>query len=735
MKLLGVFSFFVALFFYQTLVFGKLPVPTDTLVGLYHPWRDLYAQTNPRGIPFKNFLITDPIRQQIPWRKMSIDAWKAGRWPSWNPYNFAGVPLDANIQAAVFYPLNILFFLFSFPVAWSILVMIQPLIAGALLYMYLRSLRVSPVSSLLGSFVWSFSGFSIAWMTWGTMMQTAMWLPLILMSLDVIMTTTDRPQLMRGIAWAVVGVVMTMLAGHVQIAFYSLLVAAAYGVWRYRTYSGRVTHPEILMRLLKLGSISILLSSVAWVPLLQFLPQTVRIAAAESFRAEGWFLPWPNLIQFVSPDYFGNPATLNYWGVWNYGEFIGYIGMIPVILATSALFLGKIGSFWSMVVFMGLFFMLPHPITALIDRAHVPLFGVLQPTRLMMVVDLGLAILTAYGLDAFLKGKYKQIVWSCLFVGVCLAGAWMVPLATEHLLVARRNLVLPTLVYILTISLTASSFYLKRGRLVWISAMILVTVFDLFRFGWKFTPFTDPQYFFPKTKVLEFLQSQPKPFRVISLDDRILPPNVTGYYGIETIEGYDPLAPKRFSDFLVVNARKHADLSEPTGFNRIYTAHAFDTPFFPYFNAQYILSLDDLASPTVKLVFSEGKTKVYLYNNALPRVYLAEEIVSVVDKPAEQVLDKLLSSPTGRLAVVEEDVDVLSIPLVSAESAVIVTYEPSRIVVSVKTVNPRVLVILNSFYKSTKVNIDGKRGRLIPVNYLFSGVIVPAGSHSVVLNY
>lgn len=106
----GVLLFACAIFFYPTVLYGMLPAPTDTLIGLYHPWLDLYAVKSPSGVTFKNFLITDPIRQQIPWRKLVIDSFKEGKLPLWNPYNFSGMPLLANIQAGAWYPLNILFF-------------------------------------------------------------------------------------------------------------------------------------------------------------------------------------------------------------------------------------------------------------------------------------------------------------------------------------------------------------------------------------------------------------------------------------------------------------------------------------------------------------------------------------------------------------------------------------------------------------------------------------------------
>src|SRR5438067_96109 len=103
--------FIIAAFFSPFIVQGKLPIPADTIVGLYHPFRDLYAKQYPNGIPFKNFLITDPVRQQYPWRNLAMDSIKNLELPLWNPYAFAGTPLLANFQSAVFYPLNVLLFL------------------------------------------------------------------------------------------------------------------------------------------------------------------------------------------------------------------------------------------------------------------------------------------------------------------------------------------------------------------------------------------------------------------------------------------------------------------------------------------------------------------------------------------------------------------------------------------------------------------------------------------------
>src|SRR3989344_5254655 len=122
---LFVISVVVLLFFWQVFIKSLLPIPSDTIVGLYYPFRDIYSKTNPNGVPFKNFLITDPVRQIFPWKKQVIDSFKKNELPLWNPYNFSGTPLLANFQSGAFYPFNLLFFVFPFENAWTFLIILQ----------------------------------------------------------------------------------------------------------------------------------------------------------------------------------------------------------------------------------------------------------------------------------------------------------------------------------------------------------------------------------------------------------------------------------------------------------------------------------------------------------------------------------------------------------------------------------------------------------------------------------
>jgi hypothetical protein len=326
----------VLAFFYRTLIWQSVPVPADALVGLYHPGRDAFSSEYPRGVPYKNFLITDPVRQMIPWRKTVIDAIRQGKYPGWNPYTQAGTPLASNIQAAAFYPFNMIFLLLPFLTSWTMLIILQPVLSVLFSYFFLRNLGVMRLSAAVGSFAWAFSGFSIAWMTWGTIVHAALWLPLALLAVDRLRKKSNKG--ITGVLWAsalAVSLSMSFLAGHAQTTLYVFLLVAAYIV-RSLFSLDRVNAGSYAAKIGIAACGVALITAPQWLAFIPAYLSSPRAVDTALWTQSGWFVPWHHLIQFLAPDYFGNPATLNYWGVWNYGEFLGYTGIAALILAVSA---------------------------------------------------------------------------------------------------------------------------------------------------------------------------------------------------------------------------------------------------------------------------------------------------------------------------------------------------------------------------------------------------------------
>lgn len=728
-------------FFYKSVFLGLIPAPTDTLIGLYHPWRDLYYATNPRGVPFKNFLITDPIRQQIPWRKIAIDQWKIGDIPAWNPYSFLGTPLAANIQTGAYQPANILFRFFDFPVAWTFVVALQSFFGALFLFIYLRNLKLSAISAYFGATVWTFCGFFVAWLTWGTIAWTALCIPLLLYEIDKVERVLKDKKASFAISlWSVslglTGALM-IASGHAQVALYGLLIASLYGLYRFWGISNRrgiALYIVVSMIVLLLGSY------VVWKPFIQFYVLTARSVPINLSNVAGWLLPFQHLLQLLAPDFFGNPSTLNYYGVWNYGEFIGYVGVIPLVLAGSALFLGGVVTFWSLVLVVSLVLMIDSPLTHMLYSMHIPIYSSLQPTRLMVLVDLSLAIVASFGLEAVLTKKITRLtksfgIISVFFLIVLLSVLYREKMVTDafiinNLSVAKRNLMVPMMIFLSLGSLLFLHKTIKKFKAsLLVGILIVLSILDLFRFGWKFTPFTPKEYFFPRTNAIAFLQSQQKPFRVMSLDDRILPPNTSAYFGIETIEGYDPLYPNDYALFF-----NGSDIGKETTLQRIFTLHDLNNPILPYLNAKYVLSLTEINNRDFEKVFEEGETKVYQYMKSFPRVYIARGEKVYSDEYSRLALQKLRESIVED-AIVESSKGVKDMPLLPDEFISIISYSDNAITIKTRVNVSRILVVLNRYDTGWNVTVDGVSSTLFKANGLFQGVVVGAGEHTVKLWY
>lgn len=764
-----IFILIVFVFFWKVFVQGLLPIPADSLVGLYHPFRDVYAGTYPNGIPFRNFLLTDPVLQQYPWRWLAVNELKEGRAPLWNPYTHAGAPLEGNFQSAPFYPLNVLLFISPFPAGWTVLVMLQPLLAGLFMYLYLRKIRVVPEASFLGGLVYAFGGFSTVWFEWNTVGQVALWMPAVLLITEHILESLQRHSISRRLLLLFAALVTVdssyWLAGHPQIAFYVWTVTNIYlfyRCWQIIKSLSAAKKKQYVGRILGFFSlVTVAVGAVIAVPMYEFITFVANSSRqtdqAAWETAEGWFIPWKHLIQFLAPDFFGNPATLNYWGTWNYLELTGYVGVAPLILALIAVFFrrDKKTFFFGMLGLFGLLFALPTPLAKLPFQFSLPFIATSQPTRLLLVIDFSLAVLTALGLDAFIKRQiqFKQAMKVIALFGIIYTGLWLFVLYErnaafsaigdpgiiqqqfENLSTSLRNLVLPTALFITAGFLLVMVRLLNKSVLSTIAvfALILIVSFDLLRFGWKFTPFSRQEYLYPQSRLLRYLQERAgsgEVFRIMSTDRRILPPNVSVMYGLQTVDGYDPLFLTDYAELISAWVRNEADIS-PYQFNRIITPQNYDSRLADLLNVRFILSFDELSSEKLVPVFEEGNTKLYENVQAFPRAYLAESVVRARDK--QQAIELLFdySIDLQKTAVVYEGVAVADAAREEGERAVIQDYSSSRIRIQVNASADRLLVLSDTYYPSWRSTIDGNETKIYKTNYTFRGVVVPAGDHTV----
>ncbi|MEK7119002.1 MAG: DUF6044 family protein, partial [Patescibacteria group bacterium] len=312
--LIGVWFIFASPYFFK----GLVPFPSKYLVTFFPPWSAQY------GMALKNNAMPDVVTQIYPWKKITIDSWKQGQVPLWNPYSFSGTPHAANYQTAVFSPVNLLYFILPFLEAWSIMILLQPLFAGLFMYFLLRTLKRSKPASLIGSIAFMFCGFLTVWMAYGTLGWAVLWLPFLFAAVVrhfKLRSHWNLFMLSIGLAWS-------FFSGHFQMSLYVLAALVAFIAYQVVQAKQKRAGVELGVAVL----LGLMLSAPQIFPSLDAYSRSVR---SELFT-QGGGIAWQYLITIFAPDFYGNPVTRNDWFGF-YAEWASYIGVVPLLLVLYAM--------------------------------------------------------------------------------------------------------------------------------------------------------------------------------------------------------------------------------------------------------------------------------------------------------------------------------------------------------------------------------------------------------------
>jgi hypothetical protein len=108
----------------------------------------------------------DITTQMLPWWKLSGELIKTGRLPFWNVFSGNGLPLLANMQSAIFFPLSWLFYILNVRFALFAYAFLKLFLMGMFTYFYLRELKLKHSSSLLGAILFAFCNANVIWFLW-----------------------------------------------------------------------------------------------------------------------------------------------------------------------------------------------------------------------------------------------------------------------------------------------------------------------------------------------------------------------------------------------------------------------------------------------------------------------------------------------------------------------------------------------------------------------------------------
>lgn len=359
--------------FHQQTLGGRTLLPTENLYqALPHSAYRHVVQAP--DIPH-NHLLSDMILQNYQWKSFIRRQLAQGEIPLWNPHLFAGIPFLAAGQHSALYPLSLVYYALPLTAAYGWFIVLNLWLAGWFMAGLMRGLGVHRAAACLAGAVYQLSGFMIASAVFPMMAAAAVWAPLILWMIENILRGRGF-WIFRGtpILWVVIGAIAigcNILAGHIELTIYTLFIAAWYAAFRLLWQCARRRRQTgkfplrwggmTLMWLLLMLALGLALAAIQLIPLYELVAGNWRAERSSLETVLGFAHPGRDFLQFLLPNFYGNPAHHSYvdvfsgqritdlhnaagesihfidWGIKNYVEGALYVGILPLALSVYAL--------------------------------------------------------------------------------------------------------------------------------------------------------------------------------------------------------------------------------------------------------------------------------------------------------------------------------------------------------------------------------------------------------------
>jgi len=439
--------------------------------------------------------VGDFERYFYPNRSFSIQELTKGNLPLWNPYLGCGSPFLADIETAVFYPLNWLLIPLVSKNQLSYLILeihliLHYFLAGLFMFYFLTHQRLMRVGAFIGAVSFMFSGFFWSHVSHVTVIEGAVWLPLTLLFFQMAMERQKAGYaLMSGISLA-----CSILAGHPQLPFFIIIILTYLGVYKIFFLINGSKERISLKQLSKFWMLTIVsafgLAAVQLLPTLQLAKIINRMNPDFNFVADLSLHP-RQFLSLLTP-FFHNTANID--------ETHLYMGVLILFLSIfsflhpnrKAVFFYVSIAVGSSILSLGLYTPLYHLL-----YEYVPGFKVFRvPARFIYLINFAIAVLAGFGIDAlitfFKRDPNRKINW-WLFGITGVMAVWVIlhPVLMKYSLIANDHLSIlgSKYIYVISSSSVLTLLIIMAFQKRWIGirglcgTLVILLMVELFTFN------------------------------------------------------------------------------------------------------------------------------------------------------------------------------------------------------------------------------------------------------------
>lgn len=751
------FSLFL---FKEYLLDNKVPFPSNLLASFYEPWTTYKLKDYPNGPPSKPMGF-DNLRTFYPVRKLVTNTIREKKPPLWNPYIFSGNVLLGTYQSAVFHPLGFLFFLLPQIDAWSIIILLQPMLGGFFMYLFLKELSLGSRASLFGSAAFAFSGIIIVW--WEEMFMagyTVLLLPLVMLAI----TRMFKKTTVFNYILFIISLVFSIFSGWFQMTLYTYIFSFLWCICLY--IQDRKLHKRTLMYLIIGFIVSVLIASIHLLPSVEAYMYSPRGTSDIMYDFTIYLMPLYYLVTFLAPDFFGNPAVHNHFGTGFYHEKVIFIGIAPLLFGILVIIrqinLNSKERFfkWAWIISLSLGFSLPTT-WLLLYYLKLPFFSVMLPSRIFFVSSFCLAVLSAIGMRYYLDNKIgkKQIMFVLGIMGLTLVVSWAFVMyhrqfnpTSAFASITLRNLIIPTLIYLSCTFLIGVGTITSRFKNIIYLFLLMLVFLSSFLYARKYLYFSDRKFVYPDTPVVNKLKEMSGTDRFWSMGKGYINNNFSIYFELYSLEGYEPFYPKRYGE-LIYSSHTQGKLSGqmPRADATLYKLEKLEEFILnPYrekliqlLGVKYIIEKRDAyelpddkkKEVPLKLTWQDDKYNIYIYTKAYPRVFLADNYLILSED--RKIIDAIYNKNTdlSRKVILEKKPVEKIINKYTQGNAEITDYSENEVKIQANADGDSFLFLSDNYYPGWKAYVDDKETNIYRADYSFRSIFVPRGNHSIVFEY
>ncbi len=713
---------------------GRTLVPADAL-NIVTPYSALPTAHEPH-----NLQLSDATFQFFPWFRFMAEGMRDGEIRQWNPTLLAGVPVSPNGNVSPYYPPTWLGGVMSPYDAYDLFVLLH-LVLGALgVYVLGRAVGIRPLPAWVGGLLAFTAAFWVHWSTHLVHVAGMVWTPWVLAAAWWLLAAPSRRR-----TAALAGVAgLWLLGGSPQYVYYGGLAVVAVAV---AVIAGRrIRGPAPLLRPALAFGLAMALGALLAAPvLLPTLATSGRVVRTKESEPQKDHAPRREAIRAVVPDATGNAADYVFIGSLDElrmdSPFIGVTGLLLAGAAVAGvrargtsrdrarLLLAAGAGAAVLLAFTGLPHVVLYHLVPGYDRFRSP------PRWLFLLPAFGLP-LAALGLQDLLAGARRArvgLVVTAALATVAVAGWFAYEQAQPGVPAAYLGRRAVLAVGITAVVAGAGWVARSRPRLA-VAAVVACALGEIAFHTPRWYPSVRQTSAYPATAVSDIAAARGGRFVTVGIRTPFPPfaPDVSMAYGVADAHGLSVLFPKDYDRFLRLIDDYGLYAEELNLAPSLARGEQLASPLLDVLDVRTVIAERDVPIPGRYGLLVPPATEPWVYERSTPGGAM---VVATAAPATEEAMWAAVAAagwdPTKTAAVVGLDRLVAGAGGTAASRPA----PADREVWDVDAPAGGFVRVGARWDPGWSATVDGERTRVLRVDGVFRGVVVPAGRHEVRFSY